>query len=306
MGRYRVSESYRTFHCYYYQAYDFRNYYGTGTSALNWRENQFNIYLKPGSTVGSPVIIAGYDRLPPSVTFTNELVTGPPGTGDLTLVYLAPDSTHGFIRGSVGIDVPSNFSIGASVPNSALFIADELIQGMGWPNTTAVKIIYEKEANTSARTTLATYQSPPLSEIIYWFEQRSINMYGELLVNTIGHIINSTVASVLPNYCQNEHGIDPAAVATIDGCGLSPQNRITTGAITRVLYDVRQRAPWFPYYEKALPIINNIRMKSGFISNVLSFSGYVNGKVFSIITNNFNGETNSMREKLYNLLDTLK
>ena len=273
---------------------------------MNWRENQFRIYLKPGLTVGSPVTIAGYDYLPPSITLINELVTGPTGSGDLSIVYLAPDSTVGYIRGSIGIDVGTSFSIGAAVPNSALSIANELIQGMHWPNTTSMKIIYQKEANESARTTLATYQSPPLSEIIYWFEHISINMYGELLVKTIAHVIDATFDSILPNYCQNEHGIEPTAVATRDGCGLSPQNRITTAAITRVLYDVRRRAPWFPFYENALPIINNIRMKSGFISNVLSFSGYVNSKVFSIITNNFNGETGSMREKLYNLLDTLK
>ncbi len=206
----------------------------------------------------------------------------------------------------MGIDVAKNFSIGAAVPNSSLFIADELIKGLRWSNNTPIKIIYQKESNASARTTLATYQSPPLNEIIYWFEQMSINLYGESLVKTIAQTINSSINSVLPGYCESEHGIDPTAVATIDGSGLSPANRITTGAITRVLYDVRKQAPWFPFYEKAMPIINNIRMKPGFIFNVLSYSGYVNNKVFSIITNNFNGATGAMRQKLWDLLDTLK
>ncbi len=289
-----------------FKIYYFRNYYATGSSALNWRENQFRIFLTPGPTVGSPVTVGGYENIPPSLTFTNELVTGPPGSGDLADAYLAPDSNHGYLRGSVGIDVLKNFSIGVAVPNSALFIANELVQGLHWSNTTPIKILYQKEANASARTILATYQSPPLSEIIYWFEQMSINMYGETLVKTIAHTINVSINSVLPGYCESEHGIEQTAVATIDGSGLSPQNRITTGAITRVLYDIRKREPWFPLYEKAIPIINNIRMKPGFIYNVLSYSGYVNNKVFSIITNNFNGETSAIRQKLWNLLDTLK
>jgi D-alanyl-D-alanine carboxypeptidase/D-alanyl-D-alanine-endopeptidase (penicillin-binding protein 4) len=284
----------------------FRNYYATGSSALNWRENQFRIILSPGPTVGSPVTLVGFQNLPPSVTFTNELVTGPPGTGDLADVYLAPDSTHGYLRGSLGIDSANNYSIGAAVPNSALFIADELRQGMRWSDATPIKIIYQKEVNPTNRTTLDIYQSPPMSEIVYWFEQLSINMYGEALVKTIAQATNSSIDSVLPTYCETEHGIEQTAVATRDGSGLSPENRITTWAIARVLYNVQQRASWFPSFERALPVVNGIRMKGGFISNVLSYSGYINKQVFSIISNNYNGATSVMRQKIWSLLDTLK
>ncbi len=283
-----------------------RNYYGTGSSALNWRENQFLIFLSPGLAVNDPVTIVYIDHPPPSVTLINELITGPPGSGNLTNLYIAPDGTTGYLRGSLGIDYPKNISIAGAIPNSAMYLANELVQGLRWSNTTPIKIIYQKEANASARTTLTTYQSPPLSEIIYWFEQISINMYGEVLVKTIANTINISINSVLQGYCESEHGIEQTAVALMDGSGLSPENRITTSAIARVLYNVRKRAPWFPTFEQALPIINNIRMKSGYIHNVLSYAGYVNNKVFSIITNNFNGETSIMRKKLWNLLDTLK
>ncbi len=273
---------------------------------MNWRENQFLIFLSPGPAVGDPVTILYVDHPPPSVTLINELITGPPGSGNRTNLYLPPDGIYGYLRGSVSIDSAKNFSIGGAIPNASLYIANELIQGMRWPNTTPIKVIYEKEVNPTTRTTLDTYQSPPLSEIIYWFEQISINLYGEVLVKTIAQVINSTIDSILPVYCQSEHGIEQTAVATMDGSGLSPENRITTWAIARVLYNVRQRAPWFPTFEKALPIINNIRMKSGYIHNAFSYAGYVNKQVFSIITNNFNGETSIMRQKIWNLLDTLK
>jgi D-alanyl-D-alanine carboxypeptidase/D-alanyl-D-alanine-endopeptidase (penicillin-binding protein 4) len=286
--------------------YRFRNYYATGSSALNWRENEFRLFLLPGPTVGSPVTLVGFQNLPPSVTYTNELVTGPPGTGDLADVYLAPNSTHGNLRGSLGIDAPNNFSIRGAVPNSPLFIADELRKGMGWSDATPIKIIYQKEVNPPTRTTLDTYQSPPLSDIVYWFEQLSINMYGEVLVKTIAQATNSSINSVLPVYCESEHGIEKTAIATVDGSGLSPQNRITTWAIANVLYNVQKKAPWFPSFERALPIVSGIRMKGGFISNVLSYSGYINKQVFSIITNNYNGVTSVMRQKIWNLLNTLK
>ena len=250
--------------------------------------------------------LVGFQNPPPSLTFTNELVTGSRGSGDQAEVYLAPESTHGYLRGSLGIDSVKNFSIGAAVPNSALFMADELRQAMRWPTDTPIKIIYEREGNEADRTTLDVHRSPPMSDIVYWFEQISINMYGEVLVKTIAHAKNFSAESVLPMYCEQEHGIEQTAVATMDGSGLSPQNRITTWAIARVLYNVRQCSVWFPSFERALPMVNGIRMKGGFIRNVLSYSGYVNNRVFSIITNNFNGVTSTMRQKIWNLLDKLK
>ncbi|CAF3339678.1 unnamed protein product [Rotaria sp. Silwood1] len=285
---------------------DIGNYYGAGSSALNWRENQFRLILSPGLAVGDPVTLVFIDHPPPSVTFINELITGPLGTGDLTSLYLAPDGTYGYLRGSLGIDSSKNFSIGGAVPNSALYIGDALRQGMGWSDTTPIKIIYQKEINATNRTTLDIYQSPPMSELVYWFEQSSINMYGEVFVKTIAQMTNSSVNSVLPVYCETVHGIEQIAVATIDGSGLSPENRITTWAIAHVLYNVRQRASWFSEFERALPIINGIRMKPGYIQNALSYAGYVNHRVFSIITNNFNGQTSTIRRKIWNLLDTLK
>lgn len=250
--------------------------------------------------------VVGFGSRPLSVNFTNELVTGAAGTGDLAEVYLAPDADRGYLRGSLGIDSPINFSIGAATPNSALFLGDELRQSMRWPTTLPMNIIYQKDGSEGSRVALDVYQSPPLKEIIYWFEKASINMYGEALVNTIAYSRNVSTRDVLPVYCENEHGIEQTAVALMDGSGLSPQNRITTWAIAKVLYNIRQCSSWFPSFENALPFDNGIRMKGGFIENVLSYSGYVNNRVFSIITNNFNGMTNVMRRKIWNLLDTLK
>src|SRR5579871_6118359 len=102
MGRFRVNRLYYHFFTFFlFKQFHFRNYYATGSSALNWRENQFHIVLSPGPTVGSPVTLEGFENLPPSITFTNELVTGSAGTGDLADVYLAPDGTHGYLRGSL-------------------------------------------------------------------------------------------------------------------------------------------------------------------------------------------------------------
>jgi hypothetical protein len=38
-------------------------------------------------------------------------------------------------------------------------------------------------------TTLDIYRAPPMSDILYWLEQVNINLYGEVIVKTIAHIL---------------------------------------------------------------------------------------------------------------------
>jgi D-alanyl-D-alanine carboxypeptidase/D-alanyl-D-alanine-endopeptidase (penicillin-binding protein 4) len=241
---------------------------------------------------------------PPSLNLINQAITGPPNTGDGTNLYFTLDGSHTYLRGSLAIDLGQNYSVGGAVPNSGLYIVNELCQQMNWPRDTSISIM-RKTNITSNRTTLDIHHSPLLSDILYWFEHASINLYAELLVKNIAHITNSSYDSVLATYCRNEHGIEQTAVATIDGSGLSPADRVTTWAIAHVLFNVQQSS-WFSVYQRALPTINGICMKSGYIYHVLSYAGYVNKSVFSFIINNFNGDTSTMRQKMWNLLDTLK
>ena len=61
---------------------------------------------------------------------------------------------------------------------------------------------------------------------------------------------------------------------TIDGSRLSPANRITTYAMARMLF-FAQDEKWFTAFYKALPFINNIHMKDGYINGVRSYAGYI-------------------------------
>src|SRR5690606_18996183 len=55
---------------------DIGNYYGAGSSGLNWRENQYDLKLKPGSRVGDPCEINGTDPRMKYVNFNHEPITG--------------------------------------------------------------------------------------------------------------------------------------------------------------------------------------------------------------------------------------
>ena len=96
----------------------------------------------------------------------------------------------------------------------------------------------------------------------------------------------------------------------MDGSGLSPQNRVTAGAEVKVLQYAKTR-PWFASFYNALPLYNDMKMKSGSIGGARAFAGYHTSKsgmeyVFSIIVNNYDGSSAEMVKKLYKILDELK
>jgi len=67
---------------------------------------------------------------------------------------------------------------------------------------------------------------------------------------------------------------------------------------------------WFPSFYEALPTISGIKMKSGSINGVISYTGYIRGKngngyTFSFVINNYDGSGNEVRHKMWNLLGML-
>jgi D-alanyl-D-alanine carboxypeptidase/D-alanyl-D-alanine-endopeptidase (penicillin-binding protein 4) len=158
-------------------------------------------------------------------------------------------------------------------------------------------------------TTLVTHYSPPLDSINYWFLKKSINLYGEALVKTLGFekkrsgSLDSGLSVIKSFWKSND--IDPFSINIIDGSGLSPQNRVTPAALVKVMQYTRTRS-WFSSFYNALPEFNGIKMKSGTIGGAKSFTGYVGAYTFAIVVNNYNGSSAEMVRKLYKVLDILK
>ena len=72
-----------------------------------------------------------------------------------------------------------------------------------------------------------------------------------------------------------------------------------------------QKQDYYASFYSALPKQNGIKMKSGYIGGVRSYTGYVTSSsgaeyIFSFIINNFYGSAGAVREKMWKLLDILK
>jgi len=297
---------------------DIGNYYGAGTSGLCWRENQFDIKLRTGR-VGSPIGISHEVPAMPYLNFKSELINAPTGTGDNAYAFLPVGGKMMYLRGTYAED-QNKKSISAALPDpayDAAFRLADTLRRLGILVTNepeSIGTLTAKSLETPAiSTNLTTILSPPLSRIIYWLNQKSINLYAEQLLKTIawkaGKQPSTTNGVEVEKEFWKARGIDPRSLNIFDGSGLSPADRVTTLTMATVLQSAKG-AVWFPDFYESLPTYNNMKMKSGSIINVLTYAGYQTYKgrelCFSIMVNNFNGSSKEIKEKMFRVLDELK
>jgi D-alanyl-D-alanine carboxypeptidase/D-alanyl-D-alanine-endopeptidase (penicillin-binding protein 4) len=299
---------------------DIGNYYGAGHWGLNWRENQYDLILKPGDKEGDDVQIVRTQPALQGIVLFNLLKTGKKGSGDNAYIYLPPYSGSGFVNGTVPAG-EKQFQISGSFPNPAPQLQHE-ISNAAKANKISITngFIYSQALQVTNQsvpkptTILYTHYSPPLDSINHWFLRKSVNLYGEALVKTIAYEKNgfgstSDGIRVIKNFWKDK-GIDASALNMLDGSGLSPQNRITTNALVTVMQYAKNK-PWFSSFHNSLPEYNGLKMKSGTIGGAKSFTGYSKSKTgdeytFAIVINNYTGSAGEIVRKMYNVLDVLK
>lgn len=296
---------------------DIGNYYGAAANGFIWNENQYDLVFIPGKKAGDDTGIdtAASGRIWPFII--NECKTGPAGSGDNAYIYYIPGENKLLVKGTVPAG-EKRFKISGSDYSPELsFLADlqkeQLKRGFTGASANSGNIELDYK-----------YMSPGLDSMVYWFLQKSVNLYGEAFIKALalvkrnkeqltGDSITSVstedgVDAVLSFWKQK--GIDVNELNISDGSGLSPQNRVTTHAQVEILKFAKSR-DWFPVFYAALPTYNNMKMKSGTIRDVKGFCGYQVSKdgheyIFSFLVNNFNGTSSGVVGKMFKVLDQLK
>jgi D-alanyl-D-alanine carboxypeptidase/D-alanyl-D-alanine-endopeptidase (penicillin-binding protein 4) len=298
---------------------DLGTYYGAGATSLCWRENQFDITLNTGA-VGTPISVKGSAPNTPYLTFKSELTNGKAGTGDNAYPYLPlPNTNIMYLRGTYSVDQTKKL-VSAAIPDPAFDAAYRLADTLnrlgititGQPESTNT-LLAKGQQTPQITGNLTTILSPTLSQIVYWTNRKSINLYAEELLKAVafksGKVASTDNGIDALHDFWKARGIDPRSMDVADGCGLAPADKITSLTIATILQSAKAAA-WFPDFYESLPIYNDMHMKSGSIHNVQAYAGYQThaGRdlCFSIIVNNYNGSTRGIKEKMFKVLDELK
>lgn len=288
---------------------DLGNYYGAGVWGVNWRENQFDININGTDFRSFSYPLEG-------IKWLNDLKTG--GSSDQSLIFTAPHSEVALINGT--LPAGKTVTVSGSTPNPPLQLGVEVKQ---WLKESGIefsgKIVTNSQLEIEGRKPLEaprnniilSYQSPSLDKIIYWFLRKSVNLYGETLIKTLGKEKkgNSSFKSgvaYLKEFWKSK-GLNPNMINFADGSGLSPQNYTSAKAeVQALLYAKKQ--PWFESYYDGFPVHDNeMKMKSGTMRDTKSYAGYHTSKdgkkyVFAIIINNYQGSGSTELQKILNVL----
>lgn len=291
---------------------DVSNYYGASHGALNWKENQFDLYFNTGDEVNDPVKFSGIKPayLNEIKINSSELLTASKGSGDNAFAYIIPFSENTLmVKGTLPAG-EKNFSISVAHPDIFGYLSNSLKNHHPiYPSLYA-----EADNVTGNYEVLDVYNSPSLDSLNFWFLRKSINLYGEAFLKTIGakkynqHSTENGVKALQEFW--KERNIEPAALNILDGSGLSPQNRVTPQSLVSAL-NYAAGKPFYKTFYNALPLINGMRMKSGSIGGARAYAGYhrsADGKnyAFAIIVNNYHGSSSAVVRKMFGILDQLK
>jgi D-alanyl-D-alanine carboxypeptidase/D-alanyl-D-alanine-endopeptidase (penicillin-binding protein 4) len=300
---------------------DLQWHYGAEASALSFKGNQAVIYMNgDGKPTASTDFLEIHGEIKPTENGQTEAFGVERGLQDNQL-YVWGNGKKAYGR--------------ISVHNPALWTArnlKEALEKKGIIVEGEAKFVdwkAENKLDVANAVELAAVESKTLAELVQTMNKRSINLYGEVLLRTIGKKFGDTAPDE-SREIQELRGDDSAGASVIkkwlrmnnvavediqihDGSGLSRLNFITPEAFSRALVYAAQ-SNFADAFNNSLPIAGTdgtlggrlwnakgkILAKTGSITYVNSLAGYALGKddevfAFAIIGNNITRKSDSSR-----------
>lgn len=311
-----------------WQWMDLGNYYGAGSWGLNIHENLYYLHFRQTTQSGQTPTIALIEPSIPNLSFYNEVTSTSRGSGDNAYIYGAPYTYDRYIRGTIPIG-SGTFSIKGSIPDPPLLTAQNLEAQLRSIGIIAKKgaISHQDLSNRGYqdqfRESIFEHHSPPLTKIVERANIKSVNLYCEALLRTLGKVKGTEGSAeaglkVVQNYWKGK-GANLGGCYLEDGSGLSAENGVTTQFLAQVMAKAAKNEEYFDAFYKSLPVAGQsgsmkyvargtaatgkLRAKTGTLKRVRSFTGYADSRsgkrlAFSIIVNNFSGSGGVIRKKL--------
>lgn len=309
---------------------DIGNYYAPGIYAIAYRDNTLNVTFKSGAVGTTPEIININPEIK-DLTIENNLVSSRI-TFDSAYFYGTSKSKSRSVRGEIPANSPG-FVVKAELPEPGLVLAQDLqsqLEQQGVKITNLPFTIPSSEftfpAKNAVRTPIYTHHSEPLSHIIREINQQSNNFYAEQVFKSLslyryGLGTNRHSVKIIRDFWKSK-GLDVNQLFQLDGSGLSPTNAVSAGFLTEVMEYMYKKSTNKDVFFNSLsiagkvgtlagvlkktPLSGKVYAKSGTISRVRSYTGYIlqdnREWVFTIMVNNYNGNSWQALRKIEDLL----
>ena len=298
---------------------DLQWYYGAEASALTFLENKADVFIKDGKPIVSTDYLQIRDELKSKQNGETTAFGIKRGLAD-NKIYVWGNADEGAGR--------------VAVHNPALWTArnfKELLEKKGITidgQATSIDWKTPNKSDAESAGELASVESKTLAEIVKRMNKHSINIYGELLLRTLGKKFGDTApnenrqiqelrgddsagASVIEKWLS-EKNVATEEIQIHDGSGLSRLNFVTPEAFGRALIYAAQ-SDFAREFKDSLPVAatdgtlnkrlgtvkGKVLAKTGSITYVNSLAGYALAEnenyAFAIIGNNLTRKSDSTR-----------
>ncbi|MFP5470776.1 MAG: D-alanyl-D-alanine carboxypeptidase/D-alanyl-D-alanine-endopeptidase [Bacteroidia bacterium] len=299
---------------------DLGNAYGTGISGLNYNDNTVFLEFSSGNVGDTTKIISlfpNYDVL----KFKN-WVTAQNINSDQAYIFGSPYDEQRLVKGSIPKNRAS-FKVKGSVPNPTLFTASvfKLYLDSSKMNVSGSVLIDRNIHKDSSLVLVKKYFSPKLKDIVFQTNQFSVNHYAEALARELGRKSGSGSfsdgAKYITKYWEKQ-GVDVSFLFIEDGSGLSRHSALSPNTMIRIL-ELMYLSENKEAFQNSLPVAgksgtlinmlkdthaeNNLKAKSGSMTRVRTYAGYVKSKsgrnlAFVIMVNNYSNFSLEIRKDL--------
>lgn len=317
---------------------DVGNYFGSGATGISVNENMYRLYFNSGSKIGDSAKLVSMDPVIEDMVFVNNVKTAAAGTGDNVYIFGSPYTYFRVLDGTMPLG-KKNFDVDGSLPDPAMYCISLFYNFLNtkgitinngyttsraecWKGAQSIK-------DTAIRKDITIYKSPKLSDIVYYTNIYSVNLFAEAMLKILGYTkyghgsIDNGIKAITTYWTSKS--IDLKGFEIYDGSGLSRKDKITAKQLCEMLAAFSKSNEYENLY-KSLPVAgvsggikgmlkntvayNNLRAKTGTMSDVKSYAGYVKNVSgdelsFAIIINNFTGSVSQIRAKCERLMQLI-
>lgn len=300
---------------------DMGNYYAPGIHGISYLDNTFRLYFKSGQA-GTSTSIIKTDPVIDGLIIDNQ-VKSAAISSDNAYFFGAPFSNYRLVTGEIPA-YRNDFVVKGDIPNPADILIQQLKERLQANGIKVFNKFFDKTSNNHR--VIHTHFSPSLIEIIDETNINSNNHFAEYLFKLIGTkpTLPATNKQAIENIRMfwKSKGLSVEQLFQADGSGLSPTNAVSAEFFVKLLTYMKTQSKYSNAFYNSLPISgesgtlknflaktslqSKVHAKSGTISGVKSYVGYIDNKdksmVFAVLVNNSNGSSKEVTQKIENFL----